>query len=271
MTQVEPQFLTFGSADLQRRIAYVAAPADSMDAAGLIWLSGFRSDMASAKASAIAEFAAERGFGMTRFDYSGHGLSDVAFEKCTIGMWLEEAEAVFTRVTSGPQIIIGSSMGGHIALMLLKRMMSKQPKEAARIAGLVLIAPAWDMTEELMWRQFTEPARLQLMENGVYMRPSEFGDPYPITRALIEEGRNHLLGRTPFDPGRPVSILQGLKDEAVPAAHSRELMKILTGDSVSMIEITDGEHRLSRPQDLELLYGAIDTIAAPGSSVRRSQ
>jgi pimeloyl-ACP methyl ester carboxylesterase len=218
--------------------------------------------MSSTKASSLASFAADRGYGMTRFDYSGHGLTDIAFENCTIGMWLKEAEAVFASVTNGPQIIIGSSMGGHIALMLLKRLLAKNSKEAARIPGLVLIAPAWDMTEELMWRQFTEPARRELMEKGVYMRPSEYGAPYPITRALIDDGRNHLLGRAPFDPGRPVVILQGLQDGAVPAAHARELLQILAGAWVRMIEIPDGEHRLSRPQDLELLYAAIDGIAA---------
>jgi pimeloyl-ACP methyl ester carboxylesterase len=122
----------------------------------------------------------------------------------------------------------------------------------------VLIAPAWDMTEELMWKKFDAAARSELAETGVYRQPSEYGEPYAITRALIEDGRNHLLARKPFDPGRPVLILQGLQDEAVPAAHTRELLTFLTGGWTRIVEVPDGEHRLSRPQDLEMLFGLIE-------------
>jgi pimeloyl-ACP methyl ester carboxylesterase len=152
-------------------------------------------------------------------------------------------------------------MGGHIALLLLRRLMRERPADAARIKALVLIAPAWDMTEELMWNKFTEAARRELKETGVFRQPSEYGEPYAITRALIEDGRRHLLARAPFDPGRPVVILQGALDEAVPIAHARELLSFLQGGRVKLIEIPDGEHRLSRPQDLALLFATLDELA----------
>jgi pimeloyl-ACP methyl ester carboxylesterase len=253
----EPQTLIVGDVDEKRTIAYRTAPARNPDAVGLFWLSGFMSDMASTKATAIAEWAAEQGLASTRFDYSGHGVSEGPFTNGTIGRWLEEAYAVFTRVTTGPQIIIGSSMGGHIALLLLRKLLAERPSDAQRVKALVLIAPAWDMTEELMWKRFGDDARRAILERGVYEQPSAYGAPYPITRGLIEDGRNHLLGREPFDPGRPVVILQGLQDPDVPAAHTRALTEFLTGGWVKLIEIVDGEHRLSRPEDLALLFGAI--------------
>jgi pimeloyl-ACP methyl ester carboxylesterase len=169
--------------------------------------------------------------------------------------------AVFTEVSRGPQIVVGSSMGGHIALLLLRRLLRQAPREAARIKALVLIAPAWDMTEELMWKQFPEDARRQFDATGVYLQPSEYGEPYAITRALIEDGRAHLLAREPFDVGRPVVILQGVRDEAVPVAHTRELLTFLKGGPIKLIEIPDGEHRLSRPEDLALLFATVDELA----------
>ena len=196
---------------------------------GLFWLPGYKSDMASTKATELAAFARTKGYGCTRFDYSGHGVSSGDFEGGTIGAWLEEAEAVFRNVTSGKQIIVGSSMGGYIALLLLRRLLAAAPEEAARIAGLVLIAPAWDMTEELMWKQFNLKARRELQDTGVFRQPSEYGEPYAITRALIEEGRSHLMAKQPFDPGRPVVILQGRLDTAVPVGHARALLGLLQG------------------------------------------
>lgn len=261
MSGSEPQFLEVGDGDdAPRRIAY-RAEAPPAAPVGLLWLSGYRSDMASTKVTALAEFARARGYGCTRFDFSGHGLSGGRFEDGTIGRWLAEADAVFRRVTRGPQIVIGSSMGGWIALLLLRRLLREAPAEAERIVGLVLIAPAWDMTEELMWRKFDQRARRDLIETGVFRQPSEYGEPYAITRALIEEGRDHLLARAPFDPGRPVVILQGALDAAVPIAHTRELMGFLLGGRAVLHEIADGEHRLSRPQDLALLFGAIERLA----------
>lgn len=261
MSESEPQFLEVGGADDRqpRRIAYRAA-APARGDTSLFWLSGLKSDMASTKAVELARFAESKGYGCTRFDYSGHGLSGGLFEEGTIGAWLEEAEAVFSRVSKGRQIVVGSSLGGYIALLLLRRLMQRAPEEAARIAGLVLIAPAWDMTEELMWKQFPLSARRQLQDAGVYMQPSEYGEPYAITRQLIEEGRQHLFAGKPFDPGRPVVILQGRLDQAVPIGHTRKLAGFLGGQA-QLIEVPDGEHRLSRPQDLGLLFTKIDELA----------
>jgi pimeloyl-ACP methyl ester carboxylesterase len=255
---IEPQTLIAGEGEEARSIAYRSTPATH--ATGLFWLSGFMSDMASTKATAVAEWAEKHGLSSTRFDYSGHGISGGDFKDGTIGRWLEEAITVFTRVASGPQVIIGSSMGGHIALLLLHKLLRDEPAEAQRIKALVLIAPAWDMTEELMWKRFGEDARRTILEHGVYEQPSAYGSPYPITRGLIEDGRRHLLAREPFDPGRPVVILQGLLDPDVPASHTRELTEFLTGGHVKLIEIADGEHRLSRPQDMALLFQEIGKL-----------
>lgn len=260
MVANDPQTLIVGQGPGARRIAYRADSPATADAASLFWLSGFMSDMASTKATAVAAWAAECGLGCTRFDYSGHGVSGGAFTDGTIGGWLEESVSVFERVTRGPQIIIGSSMGGHIALLLLRWLLNNTPHEAERIKGVVLIAPAWDMTEELMWKQFSDDARRDINERGFHLLPSQYGEPYTITRALIEDGRKHLFARQPFDPGRPVIILQGLLDPDVPASHTRELTTFLTGGCTELIEIADGEHRLSRPEDLAKLFGAIEKL-----------
>lgn len=258
MDGTEPQFLDVGEGASRRRIAFRVDPPHSPGTPSLFWLAGYKSDMASTKATAIAEYAQAKGLGCVRSDYSGHGLSSGRFEDGTTGQWLDDAEAVFRRVSRGPQVIIGSSMGGHIALVLLRRLIAVAPEEAARIKALVLIAPAWDMTEELMWKKFDAAARKELAETGVYQQPSDYGEPYAITRALIEDGRQHLLARQPFDPGRPVLILQGLQDQDVPAAHTRELLEFLTGGWTRIVEVPDGEHRLSRPQDLEMLFALIE-------------
>ena len=261
MSESEPQFLDVKAPPSApaRRIAYRIDPAPERGI-GLFWLSGFRSDMASTKATELAVFARANGYGCARFDYSGHGISGGKFEEGTIGAWLAEAEAVF-RLTRGPQIIVGSSMGGYIALLLLRRLMAEAPDEARRIVGLVLIAPAWDMTEELMWKQFDQKARRELADSGVYHQPSAYGEPYAITRSLIEEGRNHLMENNPFDPGRSVVMLQGRLDADVPIAHTRALLQLLQGGRAQLVEIPDGEHRLSRPQDLSLLFNKITELA----------
>lgn len=257
----EQQTLRVGAPGAERSIAYRADRPTSPGATGLFWLSGFMSDMASTKATALAGFARGKGLGYTRFDYSGHGASGGRFDDGTIGRWLEEAADVFTKVTRGPQIIIGSSMGGHIALVLLRKMLVAAPPDAARIKGVVLIAPAWDMTEELMWKKFPEKTRNEIMTQGFHLRPSAYDAPYTITLQLIEDGRKHLLARKPFEAGRPVTIIQGLRDTDVPAAHTRELTTFLKASPLRLIEIPDGEHRLSRPRDLEVLYETIAEMA----------
>ena len=265
MPPAEPQFIDVGIGAARRRIACLSQPGAGKGP-GLIWLQGFKSDMVSTKASALAEWAAERGQALTRFDYSGHGQSlyDTAggqFEDGTLGRWIEEARSVFDALTTGPQIVIGSSMGGAIALTLLKRLQVEHPAAAARIKALVLIAPAWDMTEELMWKQFPSAVQAEVMNKGVWLRPSQYGDPYPITRQLIEDGRRHLIGGKRWDPGRPIAILHGRLDPDVPFAHSERLLGFLDGGLARLTEVPDGEHRLSRPEDLALLFGLIEAVS----------
>lgn len=262
MTATELQLLAVGSGERQRRIATIVDQGAGDGRPGLIWLPGLKSDMLSTKASALAEWSREQGLAMTRLDYSGHGRSSGRFEDGTIGDWLEETRAVFSQLTCGPQIVVGSSTGGYIALLLLRDLLRSDPEQARRIAALLLIAPAWDLTEELMWKDADESARRELMENGVYHRPSAYGAPYAITRNFIEEGRRHLLRGEPFDPGRPVVILQGALDVDVPLAHARKLASFLTGGWAKLIEVADGEHRMSRPEDLALMFREIEEVIA---------
>jgi pimeloyl-ACP methyl ester carboxylesterase len=197
------------------------------------------------------------GLGCLRFDYSGHGQSEGRFEDGTVSRWLEETRAVLRQSTEGPQVLIGSSMGGHIALLLLRDLLAAAPAEAQRIKGLVLIAPAWNLTE-LMWNNLPTSARREIEEKGVYLRPSRYEDgPYPITAKLIEDGKRHLIGNEPFDPGRPVHILHGLQDPDVPWEHTLDLVALLSGDWTRVAAVPDGEHRLSRPEDIALLLDII--------------
>jgi pimeloyl-ACP methyl ester carboxylesterase len=258
MTVEYPQFLVVGPTRDSRSIAYLAQSGQRTEMPGLFWLSGLKSEMISTKATAMAAWAADRGIAATRFDYSGHGQSDGTFEAGTISRWLIEARAIFETISSGPQVLVGSSMGGYIALLLLRALMAEQPEHARRIRALVLIAPAWDMTERLMWQNFPESAKRAITDHGVYARPSEYGAPYMITRALIEDGRRHLIADTRFDPGRPVHIMHGLLDPDVPWEHTLDLVAELYGDWTHVEAVPDGEHRLSRPEDLAILYRLFD-------------
>jgi pimeloyl-ACP methyl ester carboxylesterase len=259
MADTQPQFLDVGTGDERRRIAYLREPAAGGGAGqpGLVWLCGLKSEMTSTKASAVADWARAQGLACTRFDYSGHGQSTGSFEAGTVSRWLEETRAVFSGLTEGPQVLVGSSMGGYMALLLLRALLAEAPTQAARIAALVLIAPAWDMTE-LMWQSFSSSARKDIEEKGVYLRPSAYDDgPYPITRAFIEDGRRHLIGAAPFDPGRPVHILHGLQDPDVPWEHTLDLVAHLAGDWTRVSAVPEGEHRLSRPEDIALLLDVV--------------
>jgi pimeloyl-ACP methyl ester carboxylesterase len=264
MSEPQPQFLDVdGAKGKRRRIAYLNEPRESSGRPGLVWLCGFNSVMTSTKASALAGWAAREGRSLLRFDYSGHGASEGEFAEGTIGQWLEDAMAVLKQVARGPQILVGSSMGGWIALLILRAVAQGEPaaKGLPEIRGAVLIAPAWDMTEELMWKEFSSEARSAIERDGVFMRPSPYGDgPYPITRALIEDGREHLIRETPFDPGCPVRILQGLEDPDVPWQHVSALNTILISDDIETLFIPDGEHRLSRPEDIEKLLQVISEL-----------
>jgi pimeloyl-ACP methyl ester carboxylesterase len=272
----EPAFIEVGEGSAGRRIAVRARTGASP---GLIWLGGFNSDMTGTKALALDAWAAEQGRACVRFDYSGHGESGGAFIDGTIGRWLEECVAVFERFCCGPQVVIGSSMGGWMALLLAREMARRQAREAspaspvslanpvllanrASLAGLVLIAPAPDFTEQLMWNGFTPEIREEIQTRGVWMRPSQYGDgtPYPITRALIEEGRNHLLLGSAIDVGCPVRILQGAQDPDVPWQHAFALAHRLPSEDVVLTMIQDGDHRLSRPQDIARIIAAVAEI-----------
>jgi pimeloyl-ACP methyl ester carboxylesterase len=252
----EPAFIEVGN-DAGRRC--IAVRARNGSAPGLFWLSGFNSDMRGTKAIALDAWAAERNRACVRFDYSGHGESGGAFVDGTIGRWLEETIAVFEQFCAGPQVVIGSSMGGWMAL-LLARELARRPARRASLAGLVLIAPAPDFTEELMWKNFSPEARHEIETNGVWLRPSAYGEPYPITRALIEEGRNHLLLGGSIDVGCPVRILQGAQDPDVPWRHAFALAHRLPADDVVLTMIQDGDHRLSRPQDIARMIAAVAEI-----------
>jgi len=255
----EPQFLEVGEGR-PRRIAYRLADAATGEAPALLWLPGFLSDMASTKALALAGFAEAHGLPMLRFDYSGHGLSPGNLLQASIGDWLEEAEAMLGLVGSKTRrvIVVGSSMGGWIALLLARKLAHEGAIE--RLAGLVLIAPAWNMTERLMWRRLTPPIREQIERDGVYYEPSLYGDPYPITKHLIEEGRQHLLRGGTLDLDLKVRILQGMCDPDVPWGHALDLVDLLGCGDVELTLIKDGDHRQSRPEDLRRLEATVAAL-----------
>jgi len=259
---LEPAFIEVGQDSGARRIAVRACAGGSP---GLFWLGGFNSDMKGTKALALDAWAAEQGRACVRFDYSGHGESGGALIEGTVGRWLEESIAVFEQFCRGPQVVIGSSMGGWMAL-LLAREIARRGVSRASLAGLVLIAPAPDFTEALMWNGFSPEIRREIETKGVWLRPSQYGEPYPITRALIEEGRNHLLLGSAIDVGCPVRILQGAQDPDVPWQHAFALAHRLPSDDVVLTMIQDGDHRLSRPQDIARIIAAVAEIGQPGGT-----
>ena len=251
--------ITVGASDAARDIAVIRRAGKGP---GLFWLGGFRSDMAGTKALALDDFGRTRGVAVTRFDYSGHGLSGGRFEDGTISRWLEEALAVFDG-TEGPQVLVGSSMGGWIALLLARALRARGDAAASRLKAMVLIAPAPDFTEDLMWAGFSEEIRREILEQGVYREPSDHSDePYLITRALIEDGRKNLVLGGEIDLGCPVAILQGVADTSVPWRHAVRLTTRLTRDDVTLTLVPDGDHRLSRPQDIARLLKTLDDALA---------
>lgn len=253
------RFIEAGGSGRRIAVRARAAKADAGEASrpGLFWLGGFHSDMAGTKALALDGFAARQGRACTRFDYSGHGESGGAFEDGTIGQWLEDALAVFDRFCIGPQVVVGSSMGGWLALLLARELLRRGAR--GRLAGMVLIAPAPDFTEDLMWNVFPAEVRAEIEQRGQWMRPSAYGEaPYPITRALIEEGRNHLVLNGAIQTGCPVRILQGARDPDVPWQHAFQLTALMPAEDVVFTLIQDGDHRLSRPQDIARILAAVD-------------
>lgn len=256
----QPQFLTVGKAPNQRRIAFRRRAPVRSGAPGVVWLSGYRSDMESTKASALDAEAERRGLGLLRFDYSGHGRSEGRLEDGTVSRWLEETLTMVRAETEGPQIVVGSSMGGYLALLAARAL--NEAGETGRIKGLILIAPAVDFTEALIWARAPDEARRAIMEQGVWRRPSVYSsEPDCFTRALIEDGRNHLLLGAMIRTRAPTVVLQGMQDPDVPFSHALALMQRLGGDPATLTLVKDGDHRLSRPQDLELLFDALGRIA----------
>jgi pimeloyl-ACP methyl ester carboxylesterase len=248
------KFLDVGTGRAARRIAIRQRAGASP---GLFWLGGFKSDMRGTKAEALDLWARDHGRAMTRFDYSGHGESGGDFTDGTIGCWLEESLAVFDVCCRGPQVAIGSSMGGWLALLLAQEL-ARRVTPRATLAALVLVAPAVDFTEELMWKRFPPEAKREIETTGVWARPSQYSDePYPITRGLIEDGRKHLLLHGMIETGCPVRILQGVQDPDVPWQHAIELTSRFARDDVVLTLVKDGDHRLSRPEDIERLIAAV--------------
>lgn len=250
-----PTFITVGKGDAARRIAVRTR---SGDGPALVWLGGFRSDMGATKAMALDAYARDHGRALVRFDYTGHGESEGEFAESTISTWLEDAMAVLDATVTGAAILVGSSMGGWIACLAAR---ARALRGDARLAGMVLIAPALDFTETLMWECFPPDIRATMEREGVWMRPTEYGpEPVPTTMALIEDGRRHLLLGGPIDPGCPVHILQGMRDPDVPYTHALATVERLPASGTVLTLIADGDHRLSRPQDLARLLAAVAEI-----------
>jgi pimeloyl-ACP methyl ester carboxylesterase len=230
------------------------ASGDGAKSPGIVFLGGFKSDMTGTKASTLDDFCHARGLGFLRFDYSGHGASGGDFRDGTISRWFADSLAAFDRLTEGPQILVGSSMGGWIMLLLARA-------RPARIKGLVGVAPAPDFTEELIFRTLSEHDRAKLLRDGKLEQPSDYSaDPYVITRALIEDGRKNLLLNAPIAIDAPVRLLHGLNDRDVPHSISLRLQERLGSQDIVVQLIKDGDHRLSRPQDLARLCAAVEEL-----------
>jgi pimeloyl-ACP methyl ester carboxylesterase len=253
--ETEDISVTVGHGAQARRIALSWRPGAG---APVVWLGGFKSDMASTKATHLDAWAKRMGRAYLRFDYSGHGRSEGRFEDGTIGLWLADSLSAIEHCLDAPPILVGSSMGGWIALLAARHLAQD---ERRRPAGLVLIAPAVDFTQELIWKRLPRKARRAIEQKGVWLQPSAYSpEPYPISRDLIEEGRAHLLFGQPVKPGCPVHILQGMRDPDVPWRHAVTLMEHIADDHCVMTLVNDGDHRLSRDEDLARLVKAIEGI-----------
>jgi pimeloyl-ACP methyl ester carboxylesterase len=253
------QFCTVGSGPDERRIAVLAdAGQGAADQPPIVWLGGFRSDMRATKAEALARWARENGRDFVRFDYGGHGESGGRFEDGTISRWLEDAMAVLAEFAPACPILVGSSMGGWIALLAARASLAQPGRTPS---ALLLIAPAVDFTESLMWEAFPQSIRDQIMTTGQWLRESAYSpEPYPITRGLIEDGRRNLLLGSPIRTGCPVHVLQGMADPDVPWQHALRLMEHLASDPAVLTLVKDGDHRLSRDQDIALLLRLVAAL-----------
>ena len=237
-----------------RRLAFRHNPA-STGKLTFVWMCGFKSDISGTKVLRLEDWANRTGHGFLAFDYSGHGESDGAFEDGTVSQWRDDALAAIDSQTDGPLVIVGSSMGGWMALLAALA-------RPDRVKGLVLIAPAPDFTEKLMWPEFSPEAQAEIMEQGFTLRPSDYDEPYTITRALIEDGRQWQILDKPIGFDGPVRILQGMQDADVPWTHAARLVDALTASDLTITLIKDGDHRLSREQDIARLLATCDEMAA---------
>lgn len=236
-----------------RRIAYQRTEGAGP---GIVFLGGFRSDMTGTKAVYLQDWAQAQGRAFLRFDYSGHGASSGAFLDGSIGDWFEDAMAAITELTEGPQVLVGSSMGGWISLLVARTIPD-------RVAGLVGIAAAPDFTEDSMWAGFSASQRDDLVQKGRVELPSDYSDePYVITRRLIEEGRNRLVLRAPLPLPFPVRLLQGTADTDVPVSVATRLLDHATGPDIRLLLVKGADHRFSSPECLAMITQAIDDVLA---------
>ena len=242
-------------------IAYRLDGGDDLGRCGIVWLGGYKSDMEGSKAEALAALARETRRPGLRFDYSGHGASGGLFVDGTISKWLAQSAHMLLTHGRGIRILVGSSMGGWLALLLYRHLQRSHPAALQQVRGMVLLAPAADMTSDLMWNAFPDHVRQELDEKGVWMRPSAYGEPYAITRRLIEDGRRHLMLEEGLDVQCPVRILQGDADPDVPAAHAVKVFGALRGADVTLTLIKGGDHRLSTPGNLALLRETVLRLA----------
>ena len=226
---------------------------------GIVWLGGFRSDMLGTKAETLHDWAQENDHGFCRHDYSGHGESSGVFAEGTISRWVIQSLAVFRERTVGPQILVGSSMGAWIALRMVQEL--RKAGQGERIAGLLLLAPAPDFTSELMEPELTDEQKRDLAERGFFEEHSEYSpEPNIYTQALFEDGAANRVMVGQIETHCPVHILQGMSDPDVPYKHALKLVEHLPADDVTVSLIRDGDHRLSRPQDLAMMISALESL-----------
>ena len=261
--------VAFDDSLMEFQLAYLKdGSGDELGPTGFFWLGGFMSEMTGTKGEALADLARATRRNCLRFDYSGHGQSSGLFVDGTISLWLEQATHMFLKHTRNKRIIVGSSMGGWLALLLAKRLMQEDQSACRRIGGMVLIAPAADMTSDLMWPEMTEADRKVLVRDGVWYRPSEYGAPYPITLRLIEDGLDHAMLETGLSLPFPVRIVQGTEDKDVPPQHALKTMEAITGD-VALTLVKGGDHRLSTQPQLSIIRETVLQLAlrADGEAV----
>ena len=220
---------------------------------GLIWCGGLKSDMEGGKATTLHDWANREGHAYVRFDYFGHGESTGRFRDGTISRWATDTVQVIDELTEGPQILIGSSMGGWTSLMAAMA----RPE---RIKALLLIAPAPDFTEKLMWVGFNDEIRNTIMEEGIYLEPSDYDEPYEISRTLILDGRENQILDNPLTFAGPVRILQGRLDTSVPWDYPHKIIEALTSEDVEMTLVKNGDHSLSTPDDLDRLIRVVKEL-----------